>query len=51
MAYKTFPVTNHALFKNDIVAMVVHFEPKSRRDLYLTELQYCYNPRQIFRKI
>ena len=39
LAYKKFSVTARASFKNAIVALAEHFEPESRRDLYLAEFQ------------
>ena len=39
MAYKKFPVTARASFKNAARALQERFEPGSRRDLYLAEFQ------------
>ena len=39
MAYKKFPVTARASFKNAVRALQERFEPGSRRDLYLAEFQ------------
>ena len=39
MAYKKFPVTARASFKNAVKALQERFEPGSRRDLYLAEFQ------------
>ena len=39
MAYKNFPVTAHASFRNAVTALQERFEPGSHRDLYLAEFQ------------
>ena len=39
MAYKKFPVAARASFRNAVKALQERFEPGSRRDLYLAELQ------------
>jgi len=42
MAYKKFPVTVRASYKNARRALLERFEPESRRDLYLAEFQMQY---------
>jgi len=42
MAYKKFPVTVRALYKNARRALLERFEPESRWDLYLAESQMQY---------
>jgi len=42
MAYKKFPVTVRASYKNARRALLERFEPESRRDLYLAEFQTRY---------
>ena len=39
LAYKKFPVTARATFKDAVVALAGRFELESRRDLYLAEFQ------------
>ena len=39
LVYKKFSVTARSSFKNAVVALAEHFEPESRRDLYLAEFQ------------
>ena len=39
LVHKKFSVTACMSFKNAVIALVEHFEPESRRDLYLAEFQ------------